>query len=212
MRITSLFLEMISHYSFQCFGTVPSYCLHYRRFFLYGLGRYIRWECALRCIWSDMHNTLVVFLQLVPTHLKIRLPTNYLLTSHMYKHLIIYKQMSFGSFKNVTYKLGIYESYNMYKNTYSSYVMIRDVAQKTCQRRWTIGKSGERGFGISVLAARHDDDDWSQTSIEKKNINLLLVLLIEMIIIIIIKNFSHSIHFWLVGCCVLRRINTFWVI
>ena len=24
---------------------------------------------------------------------------------------------------------------------------------------WTIGKSGERGSGISVLAARHDDDD-----------------------------------------------------
>ena len=24
---------------------------------------------------------------------------------------------------------------------------------------WTIGKSGERGLGISVLVARHDDDD-----------------------------------------------------
>ena len=35
---------------------------------------------------------------------------------------------------------------------------IGDVAQKTCQRRRTIGKSGERGSGISVLAARHDDD------------------------------------------------------
>ena len=43
--------------------------------------------------------------------------------------------------------------------TYSSYVRIRDVALKTCQRRWMIGKSGERGSGISVLAARHDDDD-----------------------------------------------------
>ena len=43
--------------------------------------------------------------------------------------------------------------------TYSSYVRIRDVAQKTCQRRWTKGKSGERGSGISVLAVRHDDDD-----------------------------------------------------
>ena len=30
---------------------------------------------------------------------------------------------------------------------------------KTCQRRWTIGRSGERGSGISVLAAQHDDDD-----------------------------------------------------
>ena len=31
--------------------------------------------------------------------------------------------------------------------------------QKLCQKRWTIGRSGERGSGISVLAARHDDDD-----------------------------------------------------
>ena len=38
---------------------------------------------------------------------------------------------------------------------FSSYVRIRDVALKTCQ----IGRSGERGSGISVLAARHDDDD-----------------------------------------------------
>ena len=45
------------------------------------------------------------------------------------------------------------------EHTYSSYVRIRDVALKTCQRRWTIGKSGERGSGISVLTARHDDDD-----------------------------------------------------
>ena len=36
---------------------------------------------------------------------------------------------------------------------------IRYVALKTGQRRWTIGRSGERGSGISVLAARHDDDD-----------------------------------------------------
>ena len=45
------------------------------------------------------------------------------------------------------------------EHTFSNYVRIRDVVQKTCQRRWTIGKSGERGSGISVLAARHDDDD-----------------------------------------------------
>ena len=43
------------------------------------------------------------------------------------------------------------------EHTYSSYVRIRDVAQKTCQRRWTIGKSGKRG--LSVLAVWHDDDD-----------------------------------------------------
>ena len=38
-------------------------------------------------------------------------------------------------------------------------VRIRDVALKTYQRQWTIGKSGERGSGISMLAAQHDDDD-----------------------------------------------------
>ena len=43
------------------------------------------------------------------------------------------------------------------EHTYSSYVRIRDVALRTCQRRWTIGRSGERGSGISVLAAWHDE-------------------------------------------------------
>ena len=45
------------------------------------------------------------------------------------------------------------------EHTYSSYVRIRDVTLKTCQKRWMIGRSGERGSGISVLEARHDDDD-----------------------------------------------------
>ena len=45
------------------------------------------------------------------------------------------------------------------EHTYSRYVRIWDVALKTSQRRWMIGRSGERGSGISVLAARHDDDD-----------------------------------------------------
>ena len=45
------------------------------------------------------------------------------------------------------------------EHTYSNYVRIRDVALKTCQKRWMIGRSGERRSGISVLAARHDDDD-----------------------------------------------------
>ena len=48
---------------------------------------------------------------------------------------------------------------DQHEHTFSNYVRIRDVVQKTCQRRWTIGKSGERGSGISVLPARHDDDD-----------------------------------------------------
>ena len=45
------------------------------------------------------------------------------------------------------------------EHTYSSYVRIQYVALKTYQRRWTIGKSGERESGISVQEARHDDDD-----------------------------------------------------
>ena len=45
------------------------------------------------------------------------------------------------------------------EHTFSSYVRIRDVALKTCQKRWMIGRSGERGAGIFVLAAWHDDDD-----------------------------------------------------
>ena len=48
---------------------------------------------------------------------------------------------------------------NQLEHTYSSCVRIRDVAQKTCQRQWTIGRSGERGSGISVLSAWHHDDD-----------------------------------------------------
>ena len=45
------------------------------------------------------------------------------------------------------------------EHTYGSYVRIRDVALKTYQKRWMIGRSGERGTEISVLAARHGDDD-----------------------------------------------------
>ena len=48
---------------------------------------------------------------------------------------------------------------DQHEHTFSNYVRIRDVVQKTCLRRWTIGKSGERGSGISVLPAQHDDDD-----------------------------------------------------
>ena len=51
------------------------------------------------------------------------------------------------------------------EHTYNSYVMIRDVALKTCQRRWTIGRSGERGSGIPVLEVRHDDDIYSAVKI-----------------------------------------------
>ena len=42
--------------------------------------------------------------------------------------------------------------------TYSSYVRIRDVTLKTSQKRWTIGRSGEIGSGISVLALSNKDN------------------------------------------------------
>ena len=48
---------------------------------------------------------------------------------------------------------------DQHEHTFSSYVRIRDVVLKTCLGRWTIGRSGERGSGISVLPAWRDDDD-----------------------------------------------------
>ena len=48
---------------------------------------------------------------------------------------------------------------DQHEHTFSSYVRIREVVLKTYLGRWTIGRSGERGSGISVLPARDDDDD-----------------------------------------------------
>ena len=48
---------------------------------------------------------------------------------------------------------------DQHEHAFSNYVRIRDVVQEACLKRWTIGKSGERESGISVLPARHDDDD-----------------------------------------------------
>ena len=36
---------------------------------------------------------------------------------------------------------------------------IRNVALRICRKQWSIGRCGERGSEISVLIARHDDDD-----------------------------------------------------
>ena len=43
--------------------------------------------------------------------------------------------------------------------TYSNSVPIRGVIPKTCRKQRTIGRCGERRSGISVLIARHDEDD-----------------------------------------------------
>ena len=48
---------------------------------------------------------------------------------------------------------------DQHERTFSCYVRIRDVVLKTYLGRWTIGRSGERGSGISVLPAQYDDDD-----------------------------------------------------
>ena len=37
------------------------------------------------------------------------------------------------------------------ESTYSSYMLVWDVALKTCWKQWTIRRGGERGSGISVL-------------------------------------------------------------
>ena len=50
------------------------------------------------------------------------------------------------------------------ERTFSSYVRIQVVVLKTYLGRWTIGRSGERGSGISVLPARYDDDDDDEVS------------------------------------------------
>ena len=55
------------------------------------------------------------------------------------------------------------------------HVRIRDVALRTSQRQRTIGRSGERWTGISVLVARQDDIDASYHG--QMYFNLLLVYL-----------------------------------
>ena len=50
-------------------------------------------------------------------------------------------------------------SHGQLEPTYSSSVRIRVVALGTYWKRWTIGRDGERGSGISMLIARQDDDD-----------------------------------------------------
>ena len=48
---------------------------------------------------------------------------------------------------------------DQHEHTFSSYVRIQDVVLKTCLGWWMIGRSGERGSGISMLPAQHHDDD-----------------------------------------------------
>ena len=65
--------------------------------------------------------------------------------------------------------------------------MIRDVALRTCQKRWTIERSGGRGSGISVLVAWYDDDDDIFTVTSQPSITLILK----------ISRFSHNRTTWI---------------
>ena len=71
---------------------------------------------------------------------------------------------------------------DLHEHTYSSYVRIRDEDLRIYQRWWTIGKSGERGSGISVLAARRDDDD-DDDDIKIKSFLLLTTTFLQLLLI-----------------------------
>ena len=53
--------------------------------------------------------------------------------------------------------------------TYSSSVLIRGAALRTCQKQWTIERGGKRGSGISMLIAWHDDNDDDVGTGQKKS-------------------------------------------
>ena len=77
---------------------------------------------------------------------------------------------------------------DQHERTFSSYVRIQVVILKTCLGRWTIGRSGERGSGISVLPARYDDDDDDLSSINLSSIVFVFSIFINFL------NLSLSIH------------------
>ena len=76
--------------------------------------------------------------------------------------------------------------------TYRNYVRTQDVTLKTCRRRWMIGRSGERGSGISVLVARHDDDDDDDDIIAKSLILSSLHIILHLVRHIPTKRFSDN--------------------
>ena len=59
---------------------------------------------------------------------------------------------SYGPLHMVEQKLG-----DQLEPTYNS--SVRGVAQRSRQKRWRIGRGGERGSGISVVMAWQDDDN-----------------------------------------------------
>ena len=66
---------------------------------------------------------------------------------------------------------------DQHERTFSSYVRIQVVVLKTCLGRWTIGRSGERGPGISVLPARYDDDDIADEELTVRKLSVEFIFI-----------------------------------
>ena len=81
------------------------------------------------------------------------------------------------------------------EHTYSSYVKIQCVALKTCWRRWTIGRSGERGSEISMLAAPQDDDDEDDINFDLCYFTALMENILNTTVILFshLDNFSNAV-------------------
>ena len=83
------------------------------------------------------------------------------------------------------------------ESTYSSSVRIRDVALRTCQKRWMIGRSGERGSGITVLEARQDDDDDYQDMLRFDEETIMVIFFCSYMIICVDKILGNECHTFL---------------
>ena len=62
------------------------------------------------------------------------------------------------------------------KSRATSTVRIWCVALRICWKRWTIGRGGEKGSGISVLMARHHDDGLGLFCLEVRELHLCLYI------------------------------------
>ena len=95
---------------------------------------------------------------------------------------------------------------DQHEHTFSSCVRIRDVVQKTYRGRWTIGRSGERGSGISVLPARYDDDDDDDDDEFNDFIYSVFCFQIYLILPILFNNFGSK-QILLYSCCYVTHID-----
>ena len=65
---------------------------------------------------------------------------------------------SYVMYYNGTLHMAQQKQGDQFKPTYIRCVRKQGVALRTCRKRWTIGRDGERGSGISVSMAQQDDD------------------------------------------------------